>query len=383
MSHAGTHREAETMLQKNRIHLISCAIAAVGLLAFASACGSDDADDGAAEPDKLCEDCAKPPEAPSEGAQGDGAGTTLAINKLFLGDTDRNGTPSTTAWKDYGYDLDGYKSTKNSVTHCKANGENGNQAYIQTDGYNGIDNAFGQKLLETIMIVEDKVTTKANETIGNGDFTVILHIEDIGTGTDYVNLSAALFAGAKLGSIPTWDGTDEWPVFCELMTDCQEKDTSQLPLNGGTNQSKVQFPDSYMAAGTWVSGTQKQISLSLAIAGHSLDLNINQAVITAKMSGGPPNKATDGIIAGVIETEEIISSLTDIAGGIHTSLCEGPMLETVSDGIRSASDIMKDGTQDANQVCDGISVGLGFEMLPVTLGTVQDKNPPGKNPCDN
>jgi len=43
---------------------------------------------------------------------------------------------------------------------------------------------------------------------------------------------------------------------------------------------------------------------------------------------------------------------------------------------------MKDGTQDPSAVCDGISVGLGFEMKAVKLGKVLDKRPEGGNPCD-
>lgn len=368
------------MLQKNRTHLIPSVLASIGILAFAVACGSDDGDDGAGAPgpDKPCETCAVPPEVPTAGAQGDGDGTVLAVNKLYLGESDRSGSPSPSAWKEYGYDLDGYASNTNSVTHCQVN-ESGTKSNIQTDGNDGIDNSFGANIVPVITGLASDAAQKINETIEEGSFTIILEVEGIGGGADYVDLPAALYAGGDLGSAPSWDGTDEWPVFCELMTNCQETGTTQLP----SNQSKVRFPTSYMASGTWVSGTTDTvINLSLSLAGFSLSLDINQAVITADMSGGnPPMEATNGIIAGVIETEAFIQSLTKVAGSINTSLCEGPTLESVTQTIRAASDIMKDGSQDPNALCDGISVGLGFDMKAVQLGEVLDKNPPGEDPC--
>ena len=373
------------MLRNNRTYLIPSVIAAMGIIALASACGSSD-DEGsggsASVPDEPCTTCATPPTAPEGASPGDGAGTVLAINKLYLGDSDRAGTPSQTAWKKFGYDLDGYNSNKNSGTHCKVN-EGGTKSNIQTDGDDGIDNSFGANIMPVIVGLQSDAATKINETIEEGSFTIILEVKDIGGGTDYVNLPAALYAGAALVDAedqpitPSWDGTDEWPVYCELMNTCSESGTPQIP----DNKSKVQFASSYMAGGTWVSGTKTTVNLSLAIAGFSLSLDINQAVITADMSGDPPNKATNGVIAGVIESEALINSLVSVAGSISTSLCSGPTLESVKQQITAASDIMKDGTQNPDALCNGISVGIGFDMKPVSLGTVLDKNPPGEDPC--
>jgi hypothetical protein len=120
----------------------------------------------------------------------------------------------------------------------------------------------------------------------------------------------------------------------------------------------------------------------LSIQGFSLSLDINQAVVTADMSGNPPSSATNGMIAGVIEAQKLVDSLSNIAGSISPSLCgDSPTLQSVKASILGAADIMKNGTQDPAQVCDGISVGLGFDMKAVKLGTVMDKNQPGPDPC--
>jgi len=64
------------------------------------------------------------------------------------------------------------------------------------------------------------------------------------------------------------------------------------------------------------------------------------------------------------------------AGYFTTSLCSGgPLFDAVAQNVRAVSDIMRDGTQDPTQTCDGISLGMGFTAKPVQLGTVYDKPP--------
>ena len=378
------------MLSTNHKTLLSL-LGAVGALALAIGCSSSDTTPagtggsaGNATPDVQCTDCVVPPAEPSGAPEGDGTGATLAIRKLFLGDATWDGTPDTDAWKTFGYDLDGYKSTKTSTTHCKVN-EGGNKAAIQTDGNNGIDNSFGYNIMPIIVGLAADASTKINENLEGGDFTIIVNVDKIGGGTSYSKLGAALFAGGKLTDAtgaalaPKWDGTDEWPVYCELMTDCKASGTKQI---ADGNTSNVLFPSSYVADGTWVSGSKGDVSLSLSVSGYSLSLTIRQAVLTAVLgSGNPPTSATKGVIAGVLETEELINSLKGVAGNISTSLCEGPTFESIAQQIRAASDIMKTGTQDATATCNGISIGLGFEMSAIKLGKVSDKTPEGTSPC--
>ena len=52
------------------------------------------------------------------------------------------------------------------------------------------------------------------------------------------------------------------------------------------------------------------------------------------------------------------------------------------DSIRQASDILKDGTQDPNEECDGISVGLGFEAKAVVVGDIAPAPQPVPDPCN-
>src|SRR5512142_711378 len=70
---------------------------------------------------------------------------TYALQTIFLGEADRNGNPSTTAWKDYGFNLDGLQTIKSSTDVCTL--QPGAPTMNQADGNNGIDNAWGATLL--------------------------------------------------------------------------------------------------------------------------------------------------------------------------------------------------------------------------------------------
>ena len=321
----------------------------------------------------------KPPKAGPE-TPGDGPGVTLAIRKLYLGDTDRDGKPSTSAWEDFGYDLDNKISTATSKDLCKpAAGAKGADVY--PDGTDGIDNSFGANIMTLITTLAPDASTQINDSIEGGAFTILLKMEDMGTGDSYNPLLTKLYGGAKLVDAngmevaPKWDGSDQWPVFSEL-------------LNGGNiDDPKVQFPKSYVVkdeqtgARTWVSGTSGEIALNLSIQGFSLALTIGQAVISAEVPSDNKS-ATNGTIAGIINTEQLISELAKVAGSFSPDLCPpSATFESLAQQIRQASDILTSGSQDPSKECDGISIGLGFEMSAVELGAVAPPAEPGEDPC--
>jgi hypothetical protein len=359
-------------------------ITLAGAAALVSSCGSSD--DGASSSGGSagsagstgCADCRTPPAPPANGVSGDGAGVVLAISQLYLGDTRRDGTPDASAWKQFGYDLDGIKSTQKTAEHCKPAGD-ATDATVKTDGDGGIDNSFGLNLMPILDGLAPGVSTTINESLAEGSFAMLLEVEKLGSGTDYVGLPAAVYFGAQLGHAPAWDGSDAWPVFCELMQDCQASGTKQI---ADGNTSRVKFPASYVASRTWVSGSKTSITLTLSVQGSSFTIDIGQAILTADLeSGNPASGATNGIIAGVIDTEQLVGTLAQVSGRLSTSLCEGPTLESVKNNVRAASDLMKDGTQDPDATCDGISIGIGFEMKPAKLGDVLDAVEPTPDPC--
>lgn len=319
----------------------------------------------------------QPPEAPAA-TPGDGPGVVLAVSKLYLGDTNRDGSPNTSnGWKDYGFNLDRKISTKESADLCKPAG-GGAPSAVYPDGNGGIDNSFGKNILPIIRGLAPDASTQINDSIAQGSFTIMMDIQKLGSGTVYNPLTTKLYAGGDLGMAPAWDGSDVWPVRPELLQCCD----ATCACDGATDieGSKVVFPTSYVVDDTWVSGSASALSLSLSVAGFSLNLTIGSAIIAMKLD--PDHKgATVGTIAGIIDTEAFIEELRKVAGNFDAGLCEGSTFDGLANQLRAASDILKDGSQDPTKDCNGISIGLGFDASAVQLGTIGDPSMGAEDPC--
>ena len=319
----------------------------------------------------------QPPPVPTTTTPASGTVETFAIQKLLLGEADRNGAPSNTAWKAYGYNLDSKTSTKDSTDVCTLH--TGAPKSNQADGNNGIDNAFGSVILPIIETAASLPTPSdtISGAITKGDFTIQLQVkglDDTATQSS-VGLTGQLFAsGAYDNGTPTFDSTTDWPVNGALLNNPSD-------ISSG---SKINFNAAYIANGTFVSGDLSTggivVSISLVFQGVPLTLSVNHAVITFDHTS--PTAAANGTIAGVIDTEELITGLKSVAGRISASLC-GTAFDGIADQIRQASDIVKDGSNTAGVPCDGISVGLGFAAVKVANPTkiASDDGAVPPDPC--
>lgn len=300
---------------------------------------------------------------------------TFAVQTLYLGDAPRNNPASSDAWKKFGYDLDGKITTKDSTDVCKLP-PGQSQRTAKEDGDEGIDNSFGHNLMPIITGVSPTAAADLNGQITKGAFTLMFTVTGL---TDEAKQSATglkgyMSAGGAFDptgqKVPTFTPTEVWPVLPELLTSTSD-----------ATSSKVKFADSYVANGTWVNGSDAKITISLGFNGQNLDLVINKAVVT--FDHKEPSTAANGIIAGILNTEELIAGLTKIAGRLQANLCTGDQLKTITDQIRAVSDIMTDGTQDPNKTCDGISIGLGFDAKQIANpSVVSPPAPPGPDACN-
>ena len=85
--------------------------------------------------------------------------------------------------------------------------------------------------------------------------------------------------------------------------------------------------------------------------------------------------ATSGRIGGVLNTEEFVAEMKKVGALLND--CDSLLFAGLLTQARQSSDIMADGTQDPTKVCDGISMGLGFEMKEVQIGDVGPAAPIG------
>jgi hypothetical protein len=311
-------------------------------------------------------------EPPQPGPQnpGDGTGATVfAVTHLYVGDTNRDGTPDpANAWKQYGFDLDGKISDQYSVDLCKPQ-SNAAPKTVYPDGYAGIDNSFGKNILPILLGLTADFSQKVNDSIAQGQGTLLIDIEQLGAGADYNPLLARLYQSADLGQPPHFDGTDHWPVAPESLVSPTD-----------VTSAKVSMPQSYVFADTWVGSYQGDMHLKLPSAGFMLDITIHHPVIAMKLD--PAHKsAVNGTIAGLVPTESFVQMIKQIAGQFDPALCNGPTIDSITTQIRQASDSLADGSQDPTKTCDSISIGIGFDAVVDQLGAVAPPTPPPPNPC--
>lgn len=297
----------------------------------------------------------QPPQKPDAPATTESSEKTFAVNQLFLGESDRAGAPNKDAWKTYGYNLDGKISTKESTDVCQR--QAGASPANQDDGTDGTDNAFGKVIIPFLQPFTATPSKTLTESLTSGSFTIMLKIKGLTDDPKQSNtgLSGTLLVGAPFSDTakPTFSPTDDWPY---------RKDP-QVAIN-----------DAYINNGTFVNGTGgATIQLALSIQGQTLALNINKAIITFDHSGA--SDLTNGTIAGVIGTEQLLDGISKVAGNISKDLCTGSTLDSIKQTIRQASDILEDGTNKAGVPCTGISVGIGFSAKKVANPTKAVDNP--------
>jgi hypothetical protein len=341
------------------LSLLVVSLGAAGLTA-AQGCGGSSNDGGSTTTPASASRV--PPPIPAGAPVSDTPARTFAVNQLFLGETGRNGAPLKDAWKDYGYDIDGLTTTKDSTNVCTR--QAGADSAKQEDGNEGIDNAFGHTVLGFIQGIVPTPSKTLNDAIQSGSFTILFDIKGL---TDDAKQTATGLSGRLLiggpfgqGTKPTFTQADDWPYRASPI----------VPINGA-----------YINNGTFVNGAGgATVELALFIQGVQLALTINRASITFEHQ--PPNDITNGTIAGVINTEALVSSIEMVAGRISPQLCSGSVLDTVKQTIRQASDIRDDGSNAAGVPCNAISIGLGFSGKRIgEPKTVATESPSPPDPC--
>ncbi len=289
-----------------------------------------------------------------------GEGPVLAVSELSFGEGDSG------EWKSVGFNLDGLVSTAVSKDVCQPNsGAFAGSTY--PDGDQGIDNSFGKNLLPLILSLYPTWVTDINDGIDNGYFTSLLKMECLPPTGDVPVFTAKLYGGKTLGSKPKFDGTDKWPVAPELLSDLAD------PLS-----STVIFAKSSVVGSEFDSGKNETFILTVPLKSKDITTSLKLTLYAAqiKMTLGPDRKSsTKGIIGGVLNTEEFVAEVKKI--GVLLDLCDTQVFNNILDEVRRASDILSDGTQDTSKTCDGISIGLGFEMKEGLIGDVGPTTPVG------
>ena len=316
-------------------------------------------------------DSGKPP--PPDSGTATTTVQTYALHTIHLGEADRSGTLSTTAWKSYGLNLDGLVTNKDATTVCTL--AQGAPKTNQVDGDNGIDNSFGETLLPIFATILSQQTPSVIETdtIDQGTWTVQLQITGLSADPNQTapGLTAQIFTSGQYDNgTPAFDSTTDWPVLSTSVAD------GQTIASG----SKMVFANAFIESGQFVTqNAPDPLVLSLSLNGVPVELHLHDSTILFQHTVG--DDLTNGTIAGVLDTQEFITTLKSVAGQFSTSLC-GSAFDGIAQQIQQASDIMSDGTNVAGLTCNGISVGIGFDAKRVANPTkVVPPPPPPPDPC--
>jgi hypothetical protein len=288
----------------------------------------------------------------------------FAARKVYLGETDRAGVASSTAWQGYGRDIDGITTVVgNDQGECKRVA--GAASATQADGPGGIDNSFGKNIVAFLLALSPTPSKNASDVIEVGGRTPMIAFGAPPPATGA--LPAFSFVTADTTGAPKWDGLDTRPVA--------ESSTS-------AGKPKTVFSNGTLTAGVLGSGdASAPFVLSFAFGGTgTLDVPIRLARVSMTIAADGKT-ATNGTISGVVDAAEFEAAFVKVAGALSTSLCSGSTLDSIKQTIRQASDILVDGTQDPLKDCNAISIGVGFNAALVAVGPVAAPVTPSPDPC--
>lgn len=308
--------------------------------------------------------------ASSSGSGGGGAGgapvcppeddTVLAATELFFGEGNSG------EWKAFGYNLDNLESVASSKDLCMPNsGAATTTPY--PDGDDGKDNSFGKNLLPLILSLYPTWVSDINNSINSGFFTSMLKMECLPPKGDAPQLTTKLFGGTPLGMKPLFDGTDVWPVAPELLSDNTDPDSSTII-----------FGSSSVTGQLFDAGQNQTFVLTVPLKTMTDTTSIKLTLYAARIQmtlADDRKSATSGMVGGVLNTEEFVAEVKKV--GALLQLCDSPIFQNLLTQVRQASDILTDGTQDPTKTCDGISMGMGFDMKQIKLGDVGPATPVG------
>jgi cysteine-rich repeat protein len=225
-----------------------------------------------------------------------------------------------------------------------------------------------------------------------GSYNVIVRVTDYNGRADDDHVRVDWYASAGIDPQPSWlcptdDFQNRYPLWRKTSTwpvdeqDLSEPvlDPKQLPL------SRIADQDAYVRDHYLVSRFPDGASLRLPGDGQpfrGLALAVHQGIWTGRLSQAPDGtwRITDGLVGGRVRTEDALQSLR------QTGFCLGKGVDTLYTSmatyIQENADLLAVGDNDADQPCDALSLGIGFEAAELTPAAVSSTLPPLIECCE-
>ncbi len=243
------------------------------------------------------------------------------------------------------------------------------------DGLRCRDNNFGHHMIAVVRVYSSDFEARANEGIFEGSNTWILRIDDLDPGEDDPYAPAKLYRSSEEppGTKPKWDGTDVRSIVSNSVVDHD------------LEKAITQFPNGYVKGGVWVSGEPSATPIILPASDDlSIALNLQGTVVTVALDEKKKDGSA-GMVAGVLPVAELASFVHPVAEG--AGFCPGtPLYNSLLETFSRFPDVVvgAPGLQDPTKQCDGISLGLGFEIAPIQPVTnIVEPTPSEPSKCDD
>lgn len=319
----------------------------------------------------------KPPPRPEVADGADVDDLTIALRDVVL---NQNGL----RWRDIGLDLDDLDTqmTTDPVECVPPNEE----AEIELDGMQGIDNAFGDKLYPIVALALPTLQADARTNQEAGLGAIILQMSgwngtaddprvDIfltqsaaGTTADPATVSFDGFdpmVGGAPAPLPAWEGDDYWFGRDETF------------FMSDFDQPLIRDDNAYIADGVVVMRLPDRIDI-LFFVGTDMGVRVR---LTDAIAFGQFNedftRLEPAIVAGrwaIIDLLETGENINICIGSVQRMIIEN-QLDTIAD-LRS-----RPGTGGPGVECDAISVGVSFTGVAARWGGLGPSRPL-PNPCE-
>lgn len=320
---------------------------------------------------------AHPPGPPSDaGTTANGTPTYwFGVSHFYLGMVDGTGALSDTAWQSLGFDVDDVCTTSSdsntSIGTCQRVA--GSDTNVLTDGIDCRDNNFGSEIVKLVSLANPNLETAANKTVyDDGGSTWAIALDDVDPATDDGYAPGRLFRLTSMpsGTTPLWDGSDVRVV------------SSDSIAGGSLSTPIAAFPKGYITGNVWVSGPPTDTLVLLPAEGAALPFPLKAVVLSIPLSTDRMS-ASGATLAGALPVsniEDVVQPVA-IAGGI----CPGSTLyESVLTRLALMPDVVigAPNLQSILETCDGISVGIGFDLRPIApLTEIGLPDPAPSNSC--
>ncbi len=218
-----------------------------------------------------------------------------------------------------------------------------------------------------------------------GRWSVLIRVSGYNGTANDDKVRVEWYPSGGTGMPPLWNGVEPWPVVPTAFEEVTVPiyDDAGMPTDAGMQVTVPKYVDN----DAYVTNELLVFSLPNSVLAASngqtrLAMNLTDGTVMARIDKQPTGIfLRDGVVAGRMKQEDLFRMVGDFRDHNGMPFCtDNPFWPTTKDAFCRGLDIQT-GFAVPNKRCDAVSVGLGFESEPATIGPVEEAMPSAIN-CD-